>query len=52
MAEAVCWKDFEGALTKDVVKMLEKQLSSSLSSLNGALPLFRYWSSGNIKVLR
>lgn len=51
MAEVVCWKDFEGTLTKDLVKTLEKQLDFSLSSLNGALPVFRYCSSGsNIKI--
>lgn len=51
MAEVVCWKDFKGTLTKDLVKALEKQLGFSLSSLNGALPIFRRCSSGsNIKV--
>lgn len=40
MAEVVCWKDFKVTLTEDLVKILQKQLGFSLSSLNGALPVF------------
>lgn len=50
MAEVVYRRDFERTLTIDLVKTLGKQLGFSSSSLNGALPVFRYCSSGsNIK---